>query len=73
MHTDAIDEGAPVVYSVIMLRILYLVGLCGYLYVAAANAVDAVLAATRPKSKLLTLKQRLGKILGLNRFGKRKM
>ena len=37
---------------------------------AAATAVDAVLAASRPKSKPLTAKQRLGKILGLSRGGR---
>ena len=36
---------------------------------AAATAVDAYLAASRPKSKPLTTKQRLGKILGLKKAG----
>ena len=40
---------------------------------AAANAVDTVLAASKPKSKLLTPKQRLGKILGLNKGSRRKI
>ena len=45
-----------------------------YVYcVAAANAVDAVVAASRPKSKLLTPKQRLSKILGISKANKRKV
>ena len=63
------------VYSILLCTLLFYRALTLHylLLVAAANAVDAVLAATRPKSKLLTPKQRLGKILGLNRSGKRKL
>jgi len=42
-------------------------------YLAAASAVSAVVAASRPKSKLLTPKQRLGKILGLGKNNRRKL
>ena len=38
---------------------------------AAADAVNAVVAAARSKPKLLTAKQRLGKIMGLKGGGSR--
>ena len=37
---------------------------------AAASAVNAALAASKPKSKPLTAKQRLGKIMGLSKGGR---
>ncbi len=42
-----------------------------YVPPAAADAVDAVVAASRPKPKLLTSKQRLGKIMGIKGNGAR--
>ncbi len=38
---------------------------------AAADAVNAVVAASRSKPKLLTPKQRLGKIMGIKGGGAR--
>lgn len=42
-------------------------------HTAAATAVSAVLAASKPRTKMLTPKQRLGKILGLSKQNKRKL
>ena len=45
--------------------------LYSFLISAAADAVNAVVTAARPKPKLLTAKQRLGKIMGLKGGGSR--
>ena len=57
-------------YKVVVVEIIFLF-LPPSLLPAAASAVDAALAASKPRSKPLTTKQRLGKILGLNKFGGR--
>ena len=60
-----------VICEVFAVHYVYVMKLSSVLISAAADAVNAVVAAARPKPKLLTAKQRLGKIMGLKGGGSR--